>query len=184
MKNKSILSVLFVLTICAISLASSDSMAAKAKKEAASKSVGAPQIEIQRADKDIVEIAAGSPNFKTLVAAVQATELVETLKGAGPYTVFAPTDSAFAKLPKGTVETLLKTENLPKLKSILEHHTAAPRYEPKVLMGLTELDMVDGPKLKIENKGGKIYIEGLELKNAIIATNGIIYVVDTVLLAK
>lgn len=134
--------------------------------------------------KNIVEIAVGSSDHKTLVTAVKATGLVETLTGPGPYTLFAPTDAAFAKLPKGTVEGLLKPDKIPTLKSILEHHAAAPAFNPDVLALQSELDMVDGPKLKIENKGGKLTVEGVELKTVILATNGIVYVVDTVLLPK
>lgn len=134
--------------------------------------------------KNIVEIAVGSPDHKTLVTAVKATGLVETLTGPGPYTLFAPTDAAFGKLPKGTVEGLLKPEKIPTLKSILEHHAAAPAFSPDILATQSELDMVDGPKLKIESKGGKLLVEGVEIKTAILATNGVVYIVDTVLLPK
>ncbi len=135
--------------------------------------------------KDIVEVTAGSPDHKTLLAAVQAAGLVESLSTPGPLTVFAPTDAAFAKLPKGTVETLLKTENLPKLRGILEHHTAAPKFGIEILAQQKELDMVDGTnKLKIETKQGKIFVEGIEIKTAILAKNGIIYIVDSVILPK
>jgi uncharacterized surface protein with fasciclin (FAS1) repeats len=134
--------------------------------------------------KDIVEIAVGSKDHTTLVAAVKAAGLVETLQGPGPYTVFAPTDAAFAKLPKETIPNLLKPENKKTLESILQHHTAAPKYSPEVLAEQKELDMVDGPKLKIETKDGHIFVEGNEIKVAILAKNGIVYIVDNVLLAK
>lgn len=130
--------------------------------------------------KDIVEVAVGSKDHSTLVTAVKAAGLVETLQGPGPYTVFAPTNEAFAKLPKDTIPTLLKEENKKTLVSVLEHHTAAPKYAPEVLAQLTELDMVDGPKLKVENKNGHIFVEGNEVKTAIIAKNGIVYIVDQV----
>lgn len=134
--------------------------------------------------KDIVEITVNSKDHTTLAKAVVAAELVETLTGPGPYTIFAPTDGAFQKLPKGTVETLLKPENKAKLKSILEHHAAAPKYDVGILAQMTEVDMVDGPKLKVEIKKDRIYVDGVEVKTAIHAKNGIIYIVDTVLLGK
>ncbi len=133
--------------------------------------------------KDIVEVAVGSKDHSTLVTAVKAAGLVETLQGPGPYTVFAPTNEAFGKLPKETIPTLLKPENKKTLSSILEHHTAAPGYSPEVLESLTELDMVDGPKLKVEKKGGKLFIDGHEIKTAIQAKNGYVYIIDTVLVS-
>jgi uncharacterized surface protein with fasciclin (FAS1) repeats len=134
--------------------------------------------------KDIVEVAVWSKDHSTLVTAVQAAGLVETMKGPGPYTLFAPTNAAFEKLPKGTVESLLKPENQGKLKSILEHHAAAPSYTLNVLETLTEVDVVDGPKLAIKSKDGKIFVNGNEIKAAIRAMNGMIYVIDSVLLAN
>ncbi len=134
--------------------------------------------------KDMVEVAVSSPDHTTLVVAVKAADLVETLTGPGPYTLFAPTNAAFAKLPKGTVENLLKPENKATLRSILEHHAAAPAYPPKVLNGMSDMDMVDGPKVKIEIKDGILFADGVEVKAAIQSKNGIIYIVDSILLAK
>jgi uncharacterized surface protein with fasciclin (FAS1) repeats len=131
--------------------------------------------------KDIVEIASGSKDHTTLVKAVVAAGLVETLTGPGPYTIFAPTNEAFAALPKGTVETLLKPENKEKLKSILEHHAAAPAYSPSILRTLNEVDMVDGPKLKVKVEGDKIFVNGVEIKAALAAKNGIVYVIGSIL---
>jgi uncharacterized surface protein with fasciclin (FAS1) repeats len=135
--------------------------------------------------KDIVEVAVSSKDHTTLVAAVQAADLVDDLQNPGPLTVFAPTDAAFAKLPKETVPTLLKPENKTKLENVLQHHTAAPKFSPEFLAQQKELDMVDGgPKLKVEVKDGHIFVDGNELKVAILAKNGIIYIVDNVILAK
>lgn len=131
--------------------------------------------------KDIVQIASESKDHSTLVAAVKAAGLVETLTGPGPYTIFAPTNAAFASLPKGTVETLLKPENKDKLRSILEHHAAAPAYNPTLLMTVDEIDVVDGPKLKIKTKGDKVFVNDTEIKGALAAKNGVIYVIDKVL---
>lgn len=132
--------------------------------------------------KDIVQVASDSKDHSTLVTAVVAGGLVDTLSGPGPYTIFAPTNAAFNKLPKGTVENLLKPENKTQLKSILEHHAAAPAYNPAILSTQDELDMVDGPKLKVKIKDGKLFVDEVEVKAAIAAKNGIVYIVDSVLL--
>src|SRR5436190_6707268 len=100
-------------------------------------------------DKDIVDTAAGNPNFKTLVAAVKAADLVDTLKGKGPFTVFAPTDEAFAKLPKGTVENLLKPENKKKLQSVLTYHVVAGDVRAADVVKLKTAKTVQGQDVKI-----------------------------------
>lgn len=144
-----------------------------------------PSIKLDGADgKDIVEVAISSKDHTSLVAAVKAAELVETLSGPGPYTIFAPTDAAFSKVPKATVESLFKPEHKADLKALLEHHAAAPAYRVDVLAGLQQLDMVDGPKLAVTTKDGKIFVDDVEIKAAISAKNGIIYVIDTVLIPK
>lgn len=144
-----------------------------------------PTIKMAGSDgKDIVQVASDSKDHSTLVTAVVAAGLVETLSGPGPYTIFAPTNAAFAKLPPGTVESLVKPENKAKLKSILEHHAAAPAYQPEILAEQQDLDVVDGPKLKVAKKDGKLFVDDVEIKAAIKAKNGIIYVIDSVLLAK
>jgi uncharacterized surface protein with fasciclin (FAS1) repeats len=144
-----------------------------------------PFIKLDGAEgKDIVEVASGSKDHTSLVAAVKAAELVETLTGPGPYTIFAPTDAAFAKVPKATVESLFKPEHKADLRALLEHHAAAPAYRVEVLAGMSEVDMVDGPKLAVTQKNGKLYVDDVEIKAAIAAKNGIIYVVDTVLIPK
>jgi uncharacterized surface protein with fasciclin (FAS1) repeats len=165
--------------------------AAKTKVEKSDKAQAKSEIKIQIINmagengKDIVEVAVGSKDHTTLVTAVKAADLVDTLQGSGPYTVFAPTDAAFGKLPKETIPNLLKPENKDTLKKILEHHTAVPRFTPEVLADQKELDMADGgPKLKIENKDGHIFVEGNEIKVAILAKNGIVYIIDNVILAK
>jgi len=131
--------------------------------------------------KDIVQIASESKDHSTLVTAVKAAGLVETLTGPGPYTIFAPTNAAFAKLDKALLESLLKPENKGKLRAVLEHHAAAPAYKPNVLSSIDELDVVDGPKLKITSKGEKFFVNGVEIKAALGAKNGVIYVIDEVL---
>lgn len=136
------------------------------------------------AKKDIVDTAVGAGSFKTLVAAVQAGGLVEALKGEGPFTVFAPTDEAFAKLPAGTVETLLKPENHDKLVAILKYHVVAGQVTSDQVVKLTEATTLHGQKVTISTCGG-VKINGANVVKAdILTTNGVIHVVDAVLLPK
>src|ERR1700722_14040130 len=112
-------------------------------------------------EKDIVENAMNANNVKTLVAAVAAAGLVDTLKGAGPFTVFAPTDAAFAKLPEGTVEMLVKPENKEKLTSILTYHVVSGAWKSTDLKeGDQMVKTVNGKELKITKKDGKVWING------------------------
>lgn len=110
--------------------------------------------------KDIVDTAVDAGAFKTLAAALKAADLIETLKGKGPFTVFAPTDEAFAKLPKGTVEDLLKPENKKKLVSILTYHVVAGKVMAADVVKLKEAKTVEGSKIKIEVKDGKVKVAG------------------------
>jgi uncharacterized surface protein with fasciclin (FAS1) repeats len=130
--------------------------------------------------KSIVEIAAGSDQFKTLVAAVKAAGLVETLQGAGPFTVFAPTDEAFAKLPAGTVEGLLK--DLPKLKSILTYHVVAGKVLAKDVAGVKAAMTVQGSNVRVDASHGVKINDANVTQADIEASNGVIHVIDTVLL--
>ncbi len=135
------------------------------------------------AKMDIVETAVAAGKFKTLAAALQAAGLVETLKGAGPFTVFAPTDDAFAKLPAGTVESLLKPENKAKLTAILTYHVVAGKALASDLKNGEALKTVNGKELPVKIEGGEVMIGNAKvIKADIEATNGVIHVVDTVLL--
>jgi len=138
----------------------------------------------ETAKQDIVTIAAGNEDFSTLVAAVKAAGLVDTLKGDGPFTVFAPTNDAFAKLPAGTVEDLLKPENKDKLTAVLTYHVVAAKVmAADVKTG--EVATVQGGKVKIEVKDGTVTVDGAKVvKTDIEATNGVIHVIDTVILPK
>ena len=132
--------------------------------------------------KDIVDTAVGAGSFATLVAAVQAAGLVETLKGEGPFTVFAPTDDAFAALPEGKVQSLLLPENKEKLKNILTYHVVAAKV-PSSAVSTTKVKMVNGQKanLKVDNK--KVTINGANVVAVdVIASNGVIHVIDSVIL--
>jgi len=143
------------------------------------------QKEQQDTSKDIVDIAIGDNRFKTLVTALKAAGLVDTLKGQGPFTVFAPTDEAFAKLPKSTIDDLLKPENKEKLVKILTYHVAPEKLTSKEILKLNgkELNMANGDKAKIEVKNNEVYIDGAKVVvTDIIAKNGIIHVIDTVMM--
>jgi uncharacterized surface protein with fasciclin (FAS1) repeats len=134
---------------------------------------------------DIVDVAVGAGNFNTLVAAVKAAGLVETLKGEGPFTVFAPTDEAFAKLPAGTVENLLKPENKDMLVKILTYHVVSGRVLAKDVVKLKSAKTAQGQSVRIRAKGGKVKINKANVvKTDIEAGNGVIHVIDTVLLPK
>ena len=133
--------------------------------------------------KDIVDTAAGAGSFNTLVAAVEAAGLVETLKGDGPFTVFAPTDEAFAALPEGTVEDLLKPENKDKLVAILTYHVVSGKVMASDVAGAeTMAAIVQGQELKIDGSNG-VMINGATVTAADVeASNGVIHVIDQVLL--
>jgi uncharacterized surface protein with fasciclin (FAS1) repeats len=133
--------------------------------------------------KDIVDTAVGAGSFKTLVAAVQAAGLVETLKGAGPFTVFAPTDEAFAKLPAGTVESLLKPENKEKLVAVLTYHVVPGKVMAADVVKLTEAPTVQGSKAKVKVVDGTVMIDNAKVvKTDIETSNGVIHVIDAVIL--
>jgi len=135
--------------------------------------------------KDIVDTAVAAGDFKTLAAALKAAGLVDTLKGSGPFTVFAPTDEAFAKLPAGTVENLLKPENKQKLISILTYHVVAGKVMAKDVVKLHEAKTLNGQDVKIMVEGGKVMVDNANvIKTDIQCTNGVIHVIDTVLLPQ
>jgi uncharacterized surface protein with fasciclin (FAS1) repeats len=133
--------------------------------------------------ENIVQIAAGNGNFTTLVAAVKAAGLAETLQGNGPFTVFAPTDAAFAKLPPGTVDALLKDKE--KLTAILTLHVLAARVLSNDIVAANGASptTVNGETLQVEVRDGSVYVNGARVVTAdIMASNGVIHVIDTVLL--
>lgn len=137
------------------------------------------------AKADIVDTAAKAGQFKTLVAAVKAAGLVETLKGPGPFTVFAPTDAAFAKLPKGTLEDLLKPENKAKLAAILKYHVVPGKIMSSSIAGKkTAVATAQGGKLDVDATKG-VKVDNAKVVQADIeAKNGVIHVIDTVVLPK
>jgi uncharacterized surface protein with fasciclin (FAS1) repeats len=140
----------------------------------------------EEAKQTIVDIAVADGRFTTLVAALKAAGLVETLSGEGPFTVFAPTDDAFAKLPAGTVENLLKPENLEQLKNILLYHVVSGKVMAADVVGLTSATTVLGQDITITVKDGKVYLNDTVqvIITDIEASNGVIHVIDAVLLPK
>jgi len=135
--------------------------------------------------KDIVDTAVAAGSFKTLAAALQAAGLVDTLKGAGPFTVFAPTDEAFAKLPAGTVDDLLKPENHDKLVAILTYHVVSGKVMAKDVVKLHEAKTVNGKDVKIMAEGGKVMVDNANVvKTDIVCSNGVIHVIDSVILPQ
>ena len=135
--------------------------------------------------KDLVDTAVAAGSFTTLAKALDAAGLVQTLKGPGPFTVFAPTDEAFAKLPAGTLEMLLKPENKAKLRRILTYHVVSGRVMAADVMKMSTAKAVSGDTLTVANAGGKVTIDKAHVVTAdIAATNGVIHVVDTVLLPR
>lgn len=137
----------------------------------------------QAADKDIVDTAVAAGQFKTLTAAVQAAGLVDTLKGAGPFTVFAPTDDAFAKLPKGTVEDLLKPENKAKLTAILTYHVLPGKVMSTDIAGKTlKAKTVQGAEVSIDATKDVMVDKAKVVQADIAASNGVIHVIDSVIM--
>lgn len=133
--------------------------------------------------KDVVKVALGSPDHTTLVAALKQAGLVGSLANAGPFTVFAPTNAAFDKLPKGTVEDLMKDANKDKLVDVLQYHVFVSALQPDFLNGDHTLNMVDGSDLKVTSQDGKPLLNGkAHVLQSIPASNGIVYVIDEVLL--
>ena len=135
--------------------------------------------------KDIVDTAVGAGSFTTLVAAIQAADLVDTLKGEGPFTVFAPTDDAFAKLPAGTVEDLLKPENKDKLQAILTYHVVSGEYMAKDVVTMKTAETVNGQSFVINMDGDNVTVDSAKVvQTDILCSNGVIHVIDTVILPK
>jgi uncharacterized surface protein with fasciclin (FAS1) repeats len=138
--------------------------------------------EYAAAPGNIVEVAVGADNLKTLVAAVKAAELVEALQGKGPFTVFAPTDAAFAKLPPGTLENLLKPENKEKLTGILTYHVVPGKVMAKDVKTM-KAKTLNGRELSIKVEGGAVMVNKAKvIKTDIAASNGVIHLIDAVVL--
>jgi len=170
-----------ILTVAAVAAAFTFTPHLIASECAASKSATAATC---TAGKDLVALAAGAENFKTLVAAVKAAGLVETLQGQGPFTVFAPTDEAFAKLPAGTVENLLKPENRDKLVAILKYHVVPGRVLAADVKTM-EARTAQGQSVKLKVSEAGVMVDNARvIKTDLLAENGVIHVIDTVILPR
>jgi len=146
--------------------------------------VGQEGVKDETSNPNIVQVASGSKDHSTLVTAVKAADLVTSLSNAGPFTVFAPTNAAFDKLPAGTVEGLLKPEKKSDLQNILGYHTYVGTLKAEYMQDGQEFDMVYGGKVKITKKDEKTFVNGVEIIASIETSNGIIHVIGDVLLPK
>lgn len=182
MKKVFYLASLLVLTVAiGCSTASSDSNTSAPEADL---SFGAQDaVEDDVSQKDVVKIAVGSPDHTTLVAALKQADLVNSLANAGPFTVFAPTNAAFDKLPAGTVDDLMKNSNKDKLIDILQYHVFVSALQPDFLSQGHTLNMVNGSDLKVTTEDGNPVLNGkARILATIPASNGIVYVIDEVLL--
>jgi len=180
---------LFIFCALALSLVMSCSENANEDQTAAAttETIGAGQSAVQddASQKDIVKVAVGSPDHTTLVKALQSADLVNVLSNAGPFTVFAPTNAAFDKLPAGTLDGLMKEDKKSDLQNILEYHVSVGVYKEAMLQDGQNIGQVNGKNITITKQSDKIVVNGnSNVLSTIQTTNGIIYVVDQVLLPK
>jgi transforming growth factor-beta-induced protein len=168
-----------ILSVAAIAAAVTITPSLFAGESCSSKNASASA---STANNDIVAVASSAGSFNTLIAAVKAAGLAQTLQGRGPFTVFAPTDEAFAKLPKGTVEDLLKPENREKLAAILTYHVVAGKVMATDVKTM-EVATVNGKELDVKVADGVVTVSNAKVvKTDVAASNGVIHVIDTVLL--
>lgn len=173
--------VILILCIQACSGSGNDSKPNEPTSE--TPSVGQSGVIDDASQKNVVQVAVGSKDHTTLVTAVKAGELVDALSNAGPFTVFAPTNEAFNKLPTGTVDNLLKPESKETLVDILQYHVSVGVYKAEALNDGASIGQVNGGNIKITKKDGAIYINGTaKIIASIPASNGIVHVIDAVLL--
>ena len=177
--------IFFALVITAFTISCNSSADSSANSEATATATpegGQSTVEDNESQKDVVKVAVGSKDHTTLVTALKAAEYVDVLSNAGPFTVFAPTNAAFDKLPAGTVEGLLKPEKKGDLRNILEYHVYVGVLKPEMLQDGQTFGQANGDNIKIEVKDGKITVNGANVIASIPASNGIIHVIDAVLL--
>jgi uncharacterized surface protein with fasciclin (FAS1) repeats len=176
--------IMLVWTGISCNNASQDSTATEVKPaaDAAQPLSGQSGVQDDVSQKDVVKIAVGSPDHTTLVTALKTAEYVDVLSNAGPFTVFAPTNAAFEKLPAGTVEGLLKPEKKADLRNILEYHVYVGVLKPEYFQDGQSLGQVNGQNITVGVKDGKITVNGANVVASIPASNGIIHVIDAVLL--
>jgi uncharacterized surface protein with fasciclin (FAS1) repeats len=180
---KSVLYVLFfVFLMASCTSTTGDSAATESTENVVL--TGQEGVKDDESQKDVVKVAIASPDHSTLVTAVTAADLVTSLSNAGPFTVFAPTNAAFEKLPKGTVEDLLKPENKSKLETILQHHVMTSALAADFFQDGQSMGMVDGSNVTFTVKDGATYVDGNKILGSVKASNGWVHVIDTVILPK
>lgn len=177
--KKLLISVSIIATMIAISCSKPAQDTPVAEASALS---GQSSVQDNESQKNIVQTAVGSPDHKTLVAALKAAAYVDALSNAGPFTVFAPTDDAFSKLPEGTLDELTKPENKPKLQNILEYHVYVGVIRESMVNGSMKLNQVNGDNVTLVKNGDKLQVNGANVLATVQTSNGIIYIIDTVLL--
>jgi uncharacterized surface protein with fasciclin (FAS1) repeats len=178
--NRTFFSMLAVILIAISCTKPSQDMANTAEVAQAGQSA----VEDEESRKNIVQTAIGSADHKTLVAALKAAEYVDALSNAGPFTVFAPTDEAFAKLPEGTVEDLTKPENKLKLQDILEYHVYVGVIREAMVQGSLNLNQVNGENVSLTRNNDNLQVNGANVIATVETSNGLIYVIDSVLLPQ
>ncbi|RYY87432.1 MAG: fasciclin domain-containing protein [Chitinophagaceae bacterium] len=172
-----------IFSMSACSGGASEAPVVAGATESGAPAAGQSGVQDDESQKDVVKVAASSKDHTTLVAAVKAGELVDVLSNAGPFTVFAPTNAAFDKLPKGTVEDLLKPENKTKLQDILQYHVYVGSLKTDLMQDGQTLNQVNGGNISITKKDGKVMLNNsATIIASIPASNGIIHVIDAVLL--
>lgn len=185
---KNVFNLLLVASISSATLIScngGDSTTSQTPAETVSEDSVKEVAAVAPAEKDVVDIAIGSADHTTLVAAVTAAGLVETLKGAGPFTIFAPTNVAFGALPAGTVEGLLKPESKASLTNILTFHVVAGAVKAADLKDGQKVKTLQGEELTVTIKEGKVMINGANVSTAdLTGTNGVVHIIDAVLMPK
>lgn len=184
---KKISTLIFSSLVAAIVLVScnsggNDGSTSSAQENTTAPLAGQSGVQDDASQKDIVKVAVGSADHTTLVAALQAAAYVDVLSNAGPFTVFAPTNAAFDKLPKGTVEGLLKPESKADLRNILEYHVYVGKLDQSFFKDGQQLGMVNGGKVTMGAKDGKVTVNGANIMASVPCSNGIIHVIDAVLL--
>ena len=182
---KKILSRMPVILLAAIlfSCGSSQTTETQTTGDTPTPTTGQSDVKDDVSMKDVVKVAVGSPDHTTLVAAVKQADLVNSLSNAGPFTVFAPTNAAFDKVPKETLNNLMKDENKAQLQDILQYHVSLGVFKPEMLQDGQSLGQANGGNITISNKDGKIMINNsANIIATIPASNGIIHVIDAVLL--
>ena len=176
--------VVFTMFSCKSSTSETNAPSQTSEVNAAQDGVGQSNVQDDVSHPNIVQVAIGSKDHTTLVAAVKAGGLVDVLNNAGPFTVFAPTNAAFEKLPAGTVEGLLKPEKKADLVNILEYHTYVGSLKPEYFQDGQSYEQVNGKKVNITVKDGKTYVNGSEILASINTSNGYIHVIGDVLIPK